>query len=324
MVGLESIEEARRMPVASFFFPDDQPRIMQEFLPSVLEQGHGEIEVRFRHFKTGEARWMAYKLLTLPDVDGKPIGFATVSQDVTEQKRLADNLRSLAADLSEAGRRKNEFLAMLAHELRNPLAPIRSAAQILGMPGIPAATSEKALVVIDRQVQMMTRLIEDLLDVARITQGKIELRKAPVDVTPLLRRAAELVQPHVDQRGQTLSFALPAEPCHVLGDGTRLEQAFGNLLHNASKFTRRSGHISVSAECPKADGEPAQVIVRVRDDGIGIPPEMLPGVFDLFKQAGASPAPFDRPGCRVGACPSHRHAARWGSDGRERGPESRQ
>jgi PAS domain S-box-containing protein len=93
MVGLESIEEARRMPLASFFFPEDQPRIMDEFLPSVLERGHGEIEVRFRDFKTGAARWMAYKVLTLPDVDGRPIGFATVSQDVTERKRMADNLR---------------------------------------------------------------------------------------------------------------------------------------------------------------------------------------------------------------------------------------
>ena len=120
MVGLDDIEHARRMPVASFFFPEDQDRIMQEFFPSVLEQGHGEIEVRFRHFKTGHALWMAYKVLTLPDATGRPIAFATVSQDVTERKRLEDNLRRLAADLSEADRRKNEFLAMLAHELRQP------------------------------------------------------------------------------------------------------------------------------------------------------------------------------------------------------------
>ena len=102
---------------------------MHEFFPSVLEKGHGEIEVRFRHFKTGEARWMTYKVLTLPDAAGRPVAFATVSQDVTERKRLEDRLRRVAADLSEADRRKNEFLAMLAHELRNPLAPISNAIQ---------------------------------------------------------------------------------------------------------------------------------------------------------------------------------------------------
>ena len=130
MVGLADLDEARGKPVASFFFPEDQDRILNEFLPSVLENGHGEIEIRFRHFKTGEARWMAYKVLTLPDADGRPVAYATVSQDVTERKRLADDLRVLAADLSEADRRKDEFLAMLAHELRNPLAPIRNALQV--------------------------------------------------------------------------------------------------------------------------------------------------------------------------------------------------
>ena len=119
MVGLDDIEMARKVPVASFFFPEDQSRIVEEFFPSVLERGHGEIEVRFRHFKTGDALWMAYKVLTLPDAAGRPAAFATVSQDITERKRLEQNLRSLAADLSEADRRKNEFLAMLAHELRD-------------------------------------------------------------------------------------------------------------------------------------------------------------------------------------------------------------
>ena len=113
---------------------------MHEFLPSVLEQGHGEIEVRFRHFKTGDARWMAYKVLTLPDAAGRPMAFATVSQDVTERKRLADNLARLAADLSDADRRKNEFLAMLAHELRNPLAPISNAIRALRLAGSATAT----------------------------------------------------------------------------------------------------------------------------------------------------------------------------------------
>ena len=131
MVGLDDIEAARRAPVASFFFPDDQSRLLSEFFPSVLEKGHGEIEVRFRHFKTGAALWMAYKVVTVPDAAGRPVAFATVSQDVTERKRMEENLTRLAADLSEADRRKNHFLAMLAHELRNPLAPISNAVRAL-------------------------------------------------------------------------------------------------------------------------------------------------------------------------------------------------
>ena len=122
MVGLDSLEQARRTPVRDFFFPEDQYRIMNDFFPSVMQEGHGEVEVRFRHFKTGEARWMAYKVLVLTDAARQPLGFATVSQDVTERKQLADDLQRLASDLSAADRRKNEFMATLAHELRNPLA----------------------------------------------------------------------------------------------------------------------------------------------------------------------------------------------------------
>src|SRR5262245_2083709 len=135
MVGLENIEQARHTPIRDFFFPEDQPKIMHEFFPAVLEKGHGEIEVRFRHFKTGEARWMAYKVLLLTDDDGHPLGLATVSQDVTERKRLEDTLRKAAVELSEADRRKNEFLATLAHELRNPLAPMINMLEVLKRAG---------------------------------------------------------------------------------------------------------------------------------------------------------------------------------------------
>jgi CheY-like chemotaxis protein len=214
---------------------------------------------------------------------------------------------------------------MLAHELRNPLAPIRSATQVLGLKGVPEATSEKARLVIDRQVQMMTRLIEDLLDVARITQGKIELRKGHVDLCAVLKRAAELLQPEIDQREQILSLALPDERCEIVGDATRLEQAFGNLLQNASKFTGRSGHIWLSLERVRATGQPDELIVKVRDDGIGIPSEVLPRVFDLFKQAGASP--HHSSGLGVGLALVHRLIALHGgrvsveSGGLNRGSE---
>ena len=131
MVGLEGIDEARRTPVAEFFFPEDQEMIMNQFFPQVMKDGHGEIEVRFRHFKSGEPRWMAYKVLVLTDSAQQPVAFATVSQDVTERRRMEDSLRKLASDLSETDRRKNEFLATLAHELRNPLAPMSNMLEVV-------------------------------------------------------------------------------------------------------------------------------------------------------------------------------------------------
>src|SRR6185295_10639486 len=131
LVGLESMEEARQTHVRDFFFPEDRARVMDEFLPSVMASGHGEIEVRFRNFRTHEARWMSYKVLNLTGSGGEVVAIATVSQDITERKRLEDNLRRLATDLSELDRRKNEFLATLSHELRNPLAPLRNMLEVL-------------------------------------------------------------------------------------------------------------------------------------------------------------------------------------------------
>ena len=137
---------------------------------------------------------MAYKVLTLPDAAGRPIAFATVSQDVTERKRLEDNLRRLAADLSEADRRKNEFLAMLAHELRNPLAPISNAARALRLSDGDGEGLRAASAMLERQVGQMARLVDDLLDMSRITRGKIELRKERVELAPIVHQAVEAVR----------------------------------------------------------------------------------------------------------------------------------
>src|SRR5690606_3979541 len=125
MVGLGDLEDVSRVQLRDFFFPEDQPRIIDEFIPSVLRSGHGELEVRFRHFKTDEPLWMVYKVLVLTNEQNQAIGLATVSQNITRRRQMEDNLRTLASDISEADRRKDEFLATLAHELRNPLAPIR-------------------------------------------------------------------------------------------------------------------------------------------------------------------------------------------------------
>ena len=283
MVGLDNLEQARRTPVREFFFPEDQPRIIEEFFPSILANGHGETDVRFRHFKTGQARWMAYKVLALPDAEGRPFALATVSQDVTERRRLEDNLRSLADDLSEMDRRKNEFLAMLAHELRNPLAPISNAARTLRLGGRDGEVLRSASDTLERQVRQLARLVDDLLDMSRITRGRIELRKEPTSLEAVVHQAVETVRPLCLGMKQELTVALPPTPTYLDADPARLAQVIGNLLSNASKFTDRGGHIWLTVE-----HEGHQVAIRVRDNGIGIAEESLPRVFDMFAQVDTS------------------------------------
>ena len=283
MVGLDNIEEARATPVQEFFFPEDQPKIMNEFFPGVIETGHGEIEIRFRHFKTGAARWMAYKVLLLKDQGGNPIGFGTVSQDVTERKRLEDNLRRLAADLSAADRRKNEFLATLAHELRNPLAPMSNMLGVLKRAKGDQQVVERAHETIERQLDQMVRLVDDLLDWNRITHDRLELRRSEVELSSVIQQAVEVARPLLDSAGHKLVVALPEEPVYLHADRARLAQVFGNLLNNSAKYTGPEGAISLTAK--RSNGE---VIVTVKDNGAGIPADKLDSIFDMFMQVDRS------------------------------------
>jgi PAS domain S-box-containing protein len=277
LVGLDTLEQATHTPVAEFFFPEDQERIINEFFPQVLRDGQGEIDIRFRHFKTGAARWMAYKVLTLTDHTGAPTGFATVSQDVTERKELAD-------DLVEADRRKNEFLAMLAHELRNPLAPLSHAVEAIRRraPG-DEKTVTIAADILERQIRQMSRLVNDLLDASRISRNTIELRRARIALGPVVEEGIETVRPLLTRLGHTLAISIPAEPLYVDGDAGRLSQVIGNLLSNAAKFTDKGGSIQLSVF---REGEEA--VIQVRDNGIGIAAEDLGTLFDLFVQVDTS------------------------------------
>ena len=279
MVGLDDIEHARRTPVQDFFFPEDQEMIMNEFFPEVLASGHGEVEVRFRHFKTGEARWMAYKVFALTNPANEPVGFATVSQDVTERKRLADDLQRLAADLSDADRRKNEFLATLAHELRNPLAPMSNMLEVLKRAGDDPEILKQAHDTIERQLGQMVRLVDDLLDLNRITHDRLELRRSEVELSSVIQQAVEVARPLIDSAGHDLTVELPDEPIYLNADRTRLAQVFGNLLNNSSKYTRPKGTIALSAK--RIDHE---VVVTVKDNGSGIPHDKLESIFDMFMQ----------------------------------------
>jgi signal transduction histidine kinase/ActR/RegA family two-component response regulator len=283
MVGLDDLEAARRVSVGSFFFPEDQESVLRDFFPSVLERGHGEMEVRFRHFKTGAARWMAYKVLTLPDASGRPIAFATVSQDMTERKRMEDDLRKLAADLSEADRRKNQFLAMLSHELRNPLAPVSNAVGALRLGMRDPEAVQSASEMLERQVRQLARLVDDLLDMSRITRGRIELRKERVELARVIDQAVETVRAMFTSMNHELTLTVPEESLVLEADAARLIQVLGNLLSNAAKFTDRGGRISLTVE---NDGDHA--VVRVTDNGIGIANDDLPRLFEMFAQVETS------------------------------------
>lgn len=205
-------------------------------------------------------------------------------RDITEHRALEESLIERAALLAQADRSKDEFLAMLAHELRNPLAPLRNAAEILRAED--ASPEERAQVVemLGRQIGNMSRMIDDLLDVSRITEGKIELRRQPVALEEIITSAASAARPSLAARSQDLVVVLPEEPVILNADATRLEQVLGNLIGNASKYSGDGSRILVEAErCINA--EPPEVVVRITDEGIGIPKELLPRVFDLFMQA---------------------------------------
>ena len=190
------------------------------------------------------------------------------------------HLRESREALREADRRKNEFLAMLSHELRNPLAPIRNAVELLGLKTKGDSDLDWCRGVLDRQVDQLTRLVDDLLDVNRITRGKLEVRKEPIDLLEVIRGAVESVHPQMEGRGQSLQVTLPVDPVALSADPVRVRQIVLNLLDNASKFTPDGGSIRIAVE---RDGESA--LIRVADTGLGISEEELPRLFQMFHQA---------------------------------------
>jgi signal transduction histidine kinase len=229
---------------------------------------------------------VAVTFAPLKNEQGEIVGAIAAFYDITERRMLQDSLLSRAVDLAQADRSKDEFLAMLAHELRNPLAPLRNAAEILRAANAGDEAREQAHRVLARQIENMSRMIDDLLDVSRIIEGKIELRKQVVALETILTAAASLARPGIQARHQELAITLPRQPIFLNADATRLEQVFGNLLVNASKYSDSGSHISLSAELADGNGRQLpEVIVRVRDDGMGIAPELLPRIFDLFVQA---------------------------------------
>jgi signal transduction histidine kinase/ActR/RegA family two-component response regulator len=258
--------------------PDDRAHVLSVVEAAARSADRTRYEAEFRYLAGSAMRWIrAYgRIAYEQDAAARVTG--TV-QDVTAQREAADRLRALAEHLREADRRKDEFLATLAHELRNPLAPVRSAAKLLAVPGIGARELAWSRDVIGRQVQHMARLLDDLLDVSRITRGRLELRRTRVTLAAVVDAAVETARPLLDARRHVLRVSLPPDPIEFDADPVRLAQVFANLLTNAAKYTDEGGHVALVAHAT-ADA----VEITVRDDGIGLAPAALDHVFEMFSQ----------------------------------------
>jgi signal transduction histidine kinase len=257
-------------------------RLLEEILPQAIEVEEFEVEHEFEHI--GKKTMLLNGRRLVQEGDRAP-SILLALEDVTERKRQANQLRQYAAELSATDHRKDEFLAMLAHELRNPLAPLHNAVLVLKTGAADPEAIARARDMMERQIQNMTRLIDDLLDVSRINQGKVQLRKEPVELAPVLTGAAESAEHQFRDSEQELAVSLPSEPIYLEADPTRLAQIFGNLLNNASKYNNRGGHVWLTAELASEGRQsPEEAVIRVRDDGIGVAPDQLPHIFDLFTQ----------------------------------------
>lgn len=228
------------------------------------------------------------------EVEGGLQYWVGVNLDVTERVQIREELREKAVALAqrtteleqanevlrEASRRKDEFLALFGHELRNPLAPIRNSLHILNMPNATPEAVRRVKEIMENQLHHLTRLVDDLLDVSRITRGKIQLKKERIELAVAVGNAIESVRPLIEAHNHVLNLVIPPTPVYLEADATRLEQVLVNLLNNAAKYTKQGGIISVVATA-----EGGWVEVRVRDNGIGMPPELIPTIFDVFMQA---------------------------------------
>ena len=258
--------------------PEDRPVVDEAIARAVEERSGLDIEFRAR-FPDGAVRWMAAKGRVLPEAGGRAVRMMGVGMDITERKRLEDELRERAQQLAAADRRKDEFLAMLAHELRNPLAPMCNALELLQRRPGDTGVVEHARDLMERQVRHMVRLIDDLLDVSRITSGKVTLRKELVDLDSIVASAVETTRPLFESRRHTLAVSLPPEGVWLEADPTRLAEVVANLLDNAAKYMVEGGRVWLTAQ-RRGD----ELVLEVRDTGRGMSADVLAHAFDLFTQ----------------------------------------
>jgi len=253
--------------------PDEREEAVGLWQQAVRKVCPFDVEVRLRR-PDGGWRWTNLRAAPLRREDGTVAGWIGISLDVSDRRR---------AEQAEAeARRKDEFLAILAHELRNPLAPIRISVDLLQALGGDPVASAEPLRIMDDQVSHLARLIDDLLDVSRISRGKIQLRRERLELAEVIRAALDMSESRLEQDDRQFRVEVPSEPLPVDGDRVRLVQVFANLLNNAAKFTDAGGHIELGVT---RAGD--RVEIRVQDDGRGIPPEQLDRIFEMFSQAGS-------------------------------------
>lgn len=281
-----SREEMRAGRWQMLMHPEDGEAYSAAFFEAVRDRRpfHGEVRVR-RH--DGEWRWIESWGRPRFSPSGEFLGFVGTSADITERKRAERKVRESEAALREADRKKDEFLAVLAHELRNPLAPIRNAVHIMRAPGMGQAELAEARDIIDRQVKQLVRLVDDLLDISRITVGRMALQQAVLDLRAVADDALLMSGPLLDEAEHDVTVHLPPQPVWVRGDGVRLAQVISNLLNNAARYTPPGGSVSL-----RVTEEGADALVLVEDTGVGLSPGVLERIFEPFVQAegGASRA----------------------------------
>ncbi len=284
--GLHATNDGREFHrVLEDVHPDDRRRVLDALAAAM--DGEGDYRVEFRLVrKDGQSVWVEERGRAFFDEAGEPAWMTGVCQDITERKcaemALVDSehqLRHQAERLAEQDRRKDEFLAMLAHELRNPLTPIVGAVQLLSRQCHELGTADDCVPILSRQVEQLRRIVGDLLDVGRITQGRIHLEWRRLDVREAVQLALDAAEPLVRARGHELSTDIPKRPLVAYGDPVRLGQIVANIVNNAAKYTPEGGHVSVVM---RADGP--WIEIAVEDDGIGIPADVLPSVFEAFTQ----------------------------------------
>ena len=268
---------------ASEVWPDIW-HVIEPQLKQVLKNGRGvsfsEQMLPMRRGDRIDETYWDYSFTPIFDEHGKVVGVFSQGNDVTERTRTEAALRRSEAALREADRRKNEFLATLAHELRNPLSPILNATRMIELVGSADPRLMKAANIVVRQVGTMARLVDDLLDVSRITRGRIELRIEPVDIETIVSQAVESAEPLIAEKGHTLDVELPDEPVVLDVDPVRISQALLNIVNNAARYTPPGGSISI-----RAVRDDARIRISVSDTGIGIARDTLDKIFDLFTQA---------------------------------------
>jgi signal transduction histidine kinase len=260
-----------------------QGRLMRDIAPRHEEDWFGIFgkvaltgkPVRFESFARELHRWFSVYAFRIGPLENRQV--AIFFSDITARRRIEQEMR-------DAHRMKDEFLATLAHELRGPLAPLRNMLEIMKSANGREDLIEQARVIMDRQLFQMTRITDDLLDVSRITQGRIELKLERVDLASIIHQAVEACRPMSESAKHEVIVTLPREPIHISADPVRLAQVFGNLLSNACKYTEPGGRIELSAKIAAEECQPAEAVVTIKDSGEGIPPDKIESIFEMFSQ----------------------------------------